>query len=203
MEIFEQITKFIDENPEYAEAASNAILQVPTFPSAPDTPYHDIFFVDYINYSAFDDPTTELVVGSSANPSPESSFDQDHPHQGRAGPSPQIPSTKPDDTCEYIHPVMWRDTGDKMFYQARGRELEWKWGGQMGAPDQPWTISTSNVETPTPAHIPTSSTPVDTKSSGKRVRDDDADAPTPGVSGAPSLKRVKPDWEGVPGPKDH
>ena len=59
-----------------------------------------------------------------------------------------------------------------------------------------------NAETPTPVHIfvstPTSSTPVDAKDGGKRARDDDTDAPTPGVSGAPSPKRVKSDWEGPP-----
>jgi hypothetical protein len=53
----------------------------------------------------------------------------------------------------------------------------------------------NNVETPTPAHTvastPTSSTPVDAKGGGKRVRDDDIDAPTSGVSSAPPPKRVK------------
>ncbi len=60
----------------------------------------------------------------------------------------------------------------------------------------------NNVETPTPAHTvastPTSSTSVDAKSGGKRARDDDTDAPTPGVISASSPKRVKPDWEGAP-----
>jgi hypothetical protein len=53
----------------------------------------------------------------------------------------------------------------------------------------------NNVETPTPAHTvastPTSSTPVDAKGGGKRVRDDDIDAPTSGVSSAQPPKRVK------------
>ena len=53
----------------------------------------------------------------------------------------------------------------------------------------------NNVETPTPARTvastPTSSTPVDAKGGGKRVRDDDIDAPTSGVSSAPPPKRVK------------
>src|SRR6266849_2817684 len=45
---------------------------------------------------------------------------------------------------------------------------------------------------------PASSTPLDAKGGGKRARDDDTDAPTPGVTSAPSPKRVKPDWEGPP-----
>ncbi|KAH9178368.1 hypothetical protein EDB89DRAFT_1930798 [Lactarius sanguifluus] len=40
--------------------------------------------------------------------------------------------------------------------------------------------------------------PVDTKGSVKRVREDEADGTTPGVSSAPSPKRVKSDWEGPP-----
>jgi hypothetical protein len=55
----------------------------------------------------------------------------------------------------------------------------------------------NNVETPTSAHtvvpIPTSSTPVDAKGSRKRTRGDGTDAPTPGVTSAPSPKKVKPD----------
>ena len=53
----------------------------------------------------------------------------------------------------------------------------------------------NNVETPTPAHTvastPTSLTHVDAKGGGKRVRDDDIDAPTSGVSSASPPKRVK------------
>ena len=162
--LFEHVTKFIDENPESAEAASNALDAIlRTYPSAPDMddatippsfsfgdlpptspPHpmgHDLLFVDYINYSAFDDPTPELVAGSSANPSPESASDQDHPHTGRAGPSPQISNAKPDDTYELLRPVMWKDIsgGDTMMHQAQG----WKWEGAMVTPDQPWAISTS------------------------------------------------------------
>ena len=162
MKLFEHVTKFIDENPESAEAASNALDAIlRTYPSGPDMddatippssfsfgdlpptspphpPGNDIF-LDYINYSAFDDPTPELVAGSSTNPSPESASDQDHP--GRAGPSPQISNTKPDDTHELLRPAMWKDIagGDLMFHQAQG----WKWEGQMDTPDQPWAISTS------------------------------------------------------------
>ncbi len=55
-------------------------------PTSPPYPIDNDIFVDYIDYSAFDDPTPELVAGSSTNPSPESASDQDHP--GRAGPSP-------------------------------------------------------------------------------------------------------------------
>jgi hypothetical protein len=161
MKLFEHVTKFIDENPESAEAASNALDAIlRTYPSAPDmddatippsfsfgdlpptSPPHasgNDIFLDYINYSAFDDPTPELVAGSSTNPSPESASDQDHP--GRAGPSPQISNAKPDDTHELLRPAMWKDIagGDLMFHQAQG----WKWEGQMDAPDQPWAISTS------------------------------------------------------------
>ena len=39
---------------------------------------------------------------------------------------------------------------------------------------------------------------MDAKGGGKRARDDDTDALTPGVISAPSPKRVKPDWEGPP-----
>ena len=160
--LFEHVTKFIDENPESAEAASNALDAIlRTYPSAPDMedptmppsfsfgdlpptspPHpmgHDIF-VDYINYSAFDDPTPELVAGSSTNPSPESASDQDH-HTGRPGPSPQISNAKSDDTYDLLRPAMWKDIAgaDTMFHQAQG----WKWEGPMVAPDQPWAISTS------------------------------------------------------------
>jgi hypothetical protein len=163
MALFEHVTKFIDENPESAEAASNALDAIlRTYPSAPDmddptmapsfsfgdlpptSPPHPIghdIFVDYINYSAFDDPTPELVAGSSTNPSPESASDQDHPHTGRPGPSPQISNAKPDDTYDLLRPGMWKEIagGDTMFHQAQG----WKWEGQMVTPDQPWAISTS------------------------------------------------------------
>jgi hypothetical protein len=159
--LFEHVTKFIDENPESAEAASNALDAIlRTYPSPPDmddatiapsfsfgdlpptSPPHPVsndIFVDYINYSAFDDATPELVAGSSTNPSPESASDQDHP--GRAGPSPQISNAKPDDTHDLLRPAMWKDIagGDLMFHQPR----EWKWEGQMDTPDQPWAISTS------------------------------------------------------------
>ena len=161
--LFEHVTKFIDENPESAEAASNALDAIlRTYPSAPDmddptvapsfsfgdlpptSPPHPIghdIFVDYINYSAFDDPTPELVAGSSTNPSPESASDQDHPHTGRAGPSPQISNAKPDDNFELLRPAMWKDIAgsDTAFHQAQG----WKWEGQMVTLDQPWAISTS------------------------------------------------------------
>jgi hypothetical protein len=161
MKLFEHVTKFIDENPESAEATSNALDAIlRTYPLAPDlddalippslsfgdlpptSPPHPTgndIFLDYINYSAFDDPTPELVAGSSTNPSPESASDQDHP--GRAGPSPHISNSKPDDTHELLRPAMWKDIagGDLMFHQAQG----WKWEGPMDAPDQPWAISTS------------------------------------------------------------
>ena len=160
MTLFENLTKFIDENPESAEAASNvldAILR--TCPSAPEmddstvapslnfdlqpmSPSHpvgpDIF--DFIDYSAFDDtPTPDLVAGSSTNPSPESASDQDHPHTGRAGPSPQIPNAKTNDAYELLRAPVWREIagGDAMFHQAQG----WKWEGMLDAPDPAWAIS--------------------------------------------------------------
>ena len=161
MKLFEHVTKFIDENPESSEAASNALDAIlRTYPSAPDMddvtipssfsfddlpptsppyPTGNDMFLDYINYSTFDAPTPELVAGSSTDPSPESACDQDHP--SHAGPSPQIPNAKLDDTHELLRPAMWKDIagGDLMFHQAQG----WKWEGQMDAPDQPWAISTS------------------------------------------------------------
>ena len=82
--------------------------------------------------------------------------------------------------------------GDTMFHQSHG----WEWEGAMVSPDQPWAISVSDVETPTPAHTvvstSTSSKPVDAEGGGKRARDGDTDAPTPGVSSVTPLKKVKP-----------
>ncbi|KAH8981615.1 hypothetical protein EDB86DRAFT_2975264 [Lactarius hatsudake] len=114
---FETVTKFIDENPESAEAASNALDEIlRTYPPAPDIddaamassfhfgdlpptsphPGNDVFG-EFIDISAFDDtPTPDLVA--------ESTSDQDHPHTGHAG---------------------------------------WKWEGHMDTPDQTWLISTS------------------------------------------------------------
>jgi hypothetical protein len=97
--LYEHVAKFIDENPESVEAASSALdailrtypsaldMEDPTMPpsfsfgdlpptSPPHPMGHDIF-VDYINYSAFDDPTPEFVAGSFTNPSPESASDQE------------------------------------------------------------------------------------------------------------------------------
>ena len=214
MALFEHVTKFIDEDPESAEAVSNALDAIlRTYPSAPDmedptmapsfrfgdlpptSPPHPIghdIFADYIGYSAFDDPTPELVAGSSTNPSPEFASDQDNPHTSRPDPSPQISDAKTDDTYDLLRPAMWKDIagGDTMFRQAQG----WKWEGQMVSPSQPWATSTSDVETLTTARTvastSTSSKPVDAKCGGKRARDDDTDAPTPGVSSVPPLKKV-------------
>jgi len=161
---FQTVTKFIDENPESAEAASNALDEIlRTYPPAPDmddataassfgfggfsptSPPHTIghdVFGEFIDFSAFDDtPTPDLVAGSSTNPSPESASDQDHPHTGRAGPSPQISNTKTEDGYELLRPTVWKEVagGDTMFHQAQG----WKWDGQMDTPDQAWAISTS------------------------------------------------------------
>ena len=162
MAFFEHFTKLIDENPESAEAASNALEEIlrtcPTAPemdgstAAPSLNFGDLqpmspshpggqdFFGDFIDYSAFDDtPTPDLVAGSSANPSPESASDQDHPHTGRAGSSPHIPNGKTDDAYDLLRPTVWRDIGgDAMFHhQAQG----WKWEGSMDAPDSAWAIS--------------------------------------------------------------
>jgi hypothetical protein len=55
-------------------------------------------FREFIDFAAFDDvPTPDLVLGSSTNPSPESTSDQDHPHMGHAGP-PQFSHPKACDT---------------------------------------------------------------------------------------------------------
>ena len=153
---------------------------------------HDIFN-DYIDFSAFDDPTpdSELVAGSSTTPSPEPASDQDH-HTGRPGPYPQISNASSDDTYDLLRPAVWKDIAgaDTMSHQTQG----WKWEGQMVAPSQPWVISSSDVETTTPAHTvvstPTPSKPVDVKGGGKRARDDDTDAPISGVSTVPPLKKV-------------
>ena len=57
------------------------------------------------------------------------------------------------------------------------------------------TTADGDIEIPTLAHTvastPTSSTPNHANGGGKRVRDDDIDAPTPGFFSAPSPKRVK------------
>ena len=165
MAFFETVTKFIDENPESAEAASNALDEIlRTYPPAPDIddaamastfhfsdlqptsphPLGNDVFGEFIDISAFDDtPTPDLVAGSSTNPSPESTSDQDHPHSGHAGSSPQIPNVKTEDsTYELLRPSVWREIsgGDAMFHQTPG----WKWEGHMDTPDQPWLISTSS-----------------------------------------------------------
>src|SRR6266702_199063 len=161
---FETVTKFIDENPESAEAASNALDEIlRTYPPAPDIdegamassfhfgdlpptsphPLGNDVFGEFIDISAFDDtPTPDLVAGSSTNPSPESTSDQDHPHTGHAGSSPQIPGVKTEDTTyELLRPGLWKEIsgGDAMFHQTPG----WKWEGHMDTPDQAWLISTS------------------------------------------------------------
>jgi len=162
--LFEHVAKFIDENPESAEAASNALDEIlrtyptvtdmddatgaPSFsfgdlpPTSPPHPIGQDIFGDFIDYSAFDDtPTPDLVAGSSTNPSPESASDQDHPHTGRAGSSPQIPNAKTEDAYELLRPTVWKEIagGDTMFHQPQ----PWKWEGQMETPEQPWAISTS------------------------------------------------------------
>jgi hypothetical protein len=161
-ELFEHMAKFIDENPESAEAASHALDEIlRTYPAVPDigdataapsfsfgdlpptsTPHpigQDIFG-DFIDYSAFDDtPTPDLVAGSSTNPSPESASDQDHPPTGRAGSSPQILNAKTDDAYELLRPHVWKEIGggDTMFHQPQG----WKWDGPIE--EQEWAISNS------------------------------------------------------------
>ncbi|KAI9434181.1 hypothetical protein H4582DRAFT_2075482 [Lactarius indigo] len=50
---------------------------------------------------------------------------------------------------------------------------------------------------PAVASTPTSSTPVGTKGGVKRVREDEAGGTTPGVTSAPSPKKVKPDSKGT------
>ena len=162
MAFFETVTKFIDENPESAEAASNALDEIlRTYPSAPEIddaamassfhfgelpptsphPLGNDVFGEFIDISAFDDtPTPDLVAGSSTNPSPESTSDQDHPHTGHAGSSPHIPNIKTEDTTyEILRPGVWKEIsgGDAMFPQTAA----WKWEGHMETPDPVWAIS--------------------------------------------------------------
>ena len=159
-------------------------------PTSPPHPIgHDIF-ADNVNYSALNDPTSELVTAWSANTNlvsaPESASDdsdQDHPHTGCASPSSQISGVGPDDASKLFNPVMWKDIAGS---QRISPPVQWwEWKGHMVA-DQPRAISTSIVETLATAHTvastPTSSTPVDTKGDGKRARDNDADSLPPGVS---------------------
>jgi len=163
---FETVTKFIDENPESAEAASNALDEIlRTYPPAPDiddatmassfnfgdlpptSPPHPLVndvFGEFIDISVFDDtPTPDLVAGSSTNPSPASTSDQDHPHTGHAGSSPQIPNVKAEDSTyeDLLRPGVWKEIagGDAMYHQTPG----WKWEGHMDTPDQAWPISTA------------------------------------------------------------
>jgi len=155
------LTMLIYENPESAEAASNALGAIlrtcPTGPEMDDSkglslnfpdlqpmsPSHPVgqdIFRDYIDPSAFEDtPTPDLVAGSSTNPSPESASDQDHPHTGRAGSSPQIRNGKTNDPYEFLRPAAWREIAgvDAMFHQAPA----WKFDGMMDAPDSAWAIS--------------------------------------------------------------
>lgn len=156
---FETVTKFIDENPESAEAASNALDEIlRTYPPPPDiddamassfnfgdlpptSPPHPLdVFGEFIDISAFDDtPTPDLVAGSSTNPSPESTSDQDHPHTGHAGSSPQIPHVKTEDTYELLRPSVDKEIsgGDAMLHLTPG----WRWEGRMNTSDQAWSIS--------------------------------------------------------------
>jgi hypothetical protein len=159
----ESVTKFIDENPESAEAASHALdeilrtcppssdiddpTMVPSFgfgdlPStSPPHPFGNDVFGEFIDLAAFDEtPTPDLVAGSSTNPSPESTSDQDHPHMGHAG-SPPVSHAKTGDTYDLLRPNVCKEIagGDTMFHQTSG----WKWEGPMETPDQAWAISTS------------------------------------------------------------
>ncbi|KAH9972701.1 hypothetical protein BGW80DRAFT_1445679 [Lactifluus volemus] len=97
----ESVTKFIDENPESAEAASDALDEilrtssdstvVPPFGfndlqsiSPPPHPFGNDVFGEFIDMAAFyETPTPDLVAGSSTNPSPESTSDQPPSHGPR------------------------------------------------------------------------------------------------------------------------
>ncbi|KAI0261553.1 hypothetical protein BC834DRAFT_940755 [Gloeopeniophorella convolvens] len=151
----ESVTKFIDENPESAEAASNALDEIlracpPTgdFDDStlssfsgfgdlpPASPHHlpaNDMMSEFLDLAAWDDtPTPDLVAGSSTNPSPESASDQDHPHTGNAGPSPQISNVKEEDM---IRSTTWKEISgapDPMFHSVPG----WKWEGMMDTPEE-------------------------------------------------------------------
>ena len=159
MAVFE---KFIDENPESAEAASNALEEIlRAYPLAsdlddttvgssfsfcdlpPTSPHPYDVFGEFIDSSAFDDSSTpDLVAGSSTNPSPESASDQDHPHTGRAGSSPQIHNAKTEDSYELLRPTVWKEIsgGETMFHQPQG----WRFDGQMETRDPAWAISSTS-----------------------------------------------------------
>jgi hypothetical protein len=82
----------------------------------------------------------DLVAGSSTNPSPESTSDQDHPQTGHAGPSPQISNVKTEDyelQDELLRPGIWKEIsgGDTMFHQAPGLSPGWKWEGHIDTPE--------------------------------------------------------------------
>jgi len=72
--------------PDVADAMIPSAFSFDLTPTSPPDPIGGDIFVDYIDYSTFDDPTLELVAGLATNPSPESASDRDHP--GCAGPSP-------------------------------------------------------------------------------------------------------------------
>jgi hypothetical protein len=156
LSLFERVTKFIDEAPEFDEAASNSLDEIlrdidTIAPSSsilgdlpPVSPQLQInSFEEFIDYSALDDaPTPDLIASSSVNPSPESVSDQDHLQSGRAC-SPQMFNVEAGDAYELLRPTVLKDIagGDTMFHQAQG----WKWEGELETEDsdQEWTISTS------------------------------------------------------------
>jgi hypothetical protein len=97
-------------------------------------------FLGGIDMVAFNEtPTPDLVAGSSTNPSPESTSDQDHPHMGHVG-SPQVSHAKAGDTYGLLRPNVCKEIagGNPMFHQTSG----WKWEGLMETSDQAWAIST-------------------------------------------------------------
>ncbi|KAH8991356.1 hypothetical protein EDB86DRAFT_2936224 [Lactarius hatsudake] len=145
-----------------AEAASNTLNEIlRAYPPAldtvdpatasslhsgdpPPTPPHPLGNVVYGEFIDIDDtPTPDLVTGSSTNPSPESTSDQDYPHMGHTGSSPQTSRIESEDTTyEILRPDVYKEIsgGDAMSHQIPG----WNWEGHMDtpSPDQVWLIST-------------------------------------------------------------
>jgi hypothetical protein len=136
------VSKFIDESPESAEAAYDALGEIlHTYPSAPDI--DDAAMASSFHFGDLP-PTSPHSLGNDVFGEFIDTSDQDHPHSGHTGSSPQIPNVKTEDTTyELLRLGVWKEIsgGDAMFHQTSG----WKWEGHTHTPDQPWElISTSD-----------------------------------------------------------
>jgi hypothetical protein len=80
-------------------------------------------------------PPAEARCGFVYDPGPKSTSDQDHPHTGHAGSSPQIPNVKTEDTAyELLRPSVWKEIscGDAN-HQGGNRKAIWTLRSTMGA----------------------------------------------------------------------